>query len=143
MVDFEYMKLPLSMFPQEIVHQYNLKDLVAAVGYVYMEIRKGVTGLKQSGRLASDRLTNNLSRYGYAPVPHKPSLWSHHTSDIVFSLVVDNFGIKCTQKEDADHLLNSLWEYYAIAEYWTEEKYLGLTFKWYYVNRNVSVSIPR
>ena len=34
MVDFEYMKLPLSMFPQEIIDQYNQKDLVAADGYV-------------------------------------------------------------------------------------------------------------
>ena len=34
MVDFEYMKLPLSMFPQEIFEQYNLKYLVAAGGYV-------------------------------------------------------------------------------------------------------------
>ena len=34
MVDFEYMKLPLSMFPQEIFEQYNLKYLVAADGYV-------------------------------------------------------------------------------------------------------------
>ena len=30
MLDFEYMKLPLSLFPQEIIDQYNLKDLVAA-----------------------------------------------------------------------------------------------------------------
>ena len=38
MVDFEYIKLPLSMFPQKIVVQYNLKDRIAADGYVYMEI---------------------------------------------------------------------------------------------------------
>ena len=62
MVDFEYMKLPLSMFPQEIVEQYNLKDLVAADGYVYMEIRKVMPGIKQSRRLASDQLTKNLAR---------------------------------------------------------------------------------
>ena len=86
MVDFEYMKLPLSMSPQEIVKQYNLKDRVAADGYVYMEIRKGMPGLKQAGRLASDRLTKNLARNGYAPVPHTPSLWRHYTSDFMFSL---------------------------------------------------------
>ena len=40
MVDFEYMKLPLSMLPQEIAEKYNLKDRVAADGYVYTEIRK-------------------------------------------------------------------------------------------------------
>ena len=84
MVDFEYMKLPLSMFPQEIVEQYNLKDRVAADGYVYMDTRKGIPGLKKYGRLARDRLTNNLSRNGYAPVPHTPSLWHHYTPDLVF-----------------------------------------------------------
>ena len=54
MVYFEYMKLPLSMFPQEIINQYNLKYLVAADGYVYMDIIKGIPGLKQAGRLASN-----------------------------------------------------------------------------------------
>ena len=89
MIDFEYIKLPLSMFPQEIIDHYNLKDIVAADGYVYMEIKKGILGIKQAGRLASDRLTKNLSRNGYSPVPHTPSLWRHHMSDLVFSLVVN------------------------------------------------------
>ena len=61
-LDSEYMNLPLSMFPQEIVQQYNLKDLVAADGYVYMEIRKGITGLKQARKLAINRLTKNPAR---------------------------------------------------------------------------------
>ena len=100
------------MFSQEIIDHYNLKDLVAADVYVYMEIRKGVPGLKQAGRLSRDPLTKNLASNGYAPVPHTPSLWRHHTSDPMFSLVVDNFGIKYTQKADVDHLLKSLWEDY-------------------------------
>ena len=36
MVDFEYMKLPLIMSPQEIIDQYNLKDLVSTDGYIYI-----------------------------------------------------------------------------------------------------------
>ena len=99
-------------------------------------------GLKQAGRLASDRLTKNLARDGYVPVPHAPSLWRHHTSDLVFSLVVDDFGIKYTRKADSDHLLKSLQEDYNITKDWTGEKYLGLTLKWDYVNRNVRVSMP-
>ena len=129
MVDFEYMKVPLSMFSQEIIDQYNLKDLVSADGYVYMEIIKGIPGLKQAGRLASDRLTNNLARNGYVLVPHTPSLWRHHMSDLVVSLVVDNFEIKYKQKADADHLLKSLRENYNITKDWTEKKYFGLTLK--------------
>ena len=46
MVDFEYMKLHLIIYPQEIVQDYNLQGLVAADGYIYMEIRKGMPGLK-------------------------------------------------------------------------------------------------
>ena len=142
MVDFEYMKLPLSMSPQEIVEPYNLKDRVAADGYVYMEIRKGISGLNQDGRLASDRLTKNLARNGYAPVPHTPSLWRHHTSDLVFSLIVNDFGIKYTRKAGTNHQLKSLREDYEITEDWTGDKYLGLALNWDNVNRNVSVSMP-
>ena len=61
-----------------------------------MEIRKVIPGLKQARRLASDQLTKNLARNRYAPVPHTPSLWRHHTSYLVFSLVIDDFGIKYT-----------------------------------------------
>jgi hypothetical protein len=40
---FEYLKMMLSRFPEEIVHKYNLNAL--AVGcWVYVEIRKGMYG---------------------------------------------------------------------------------------------------
>jgi hypothetical protein len=49
---YKYMKLPLKLIPQEVIDQYNLLDLVS-VGYVYIEIRKGMPGLKQAGRIAN------------------------------------------------------------------------------------------
>jgi hypothetical protein len=49
---FEYMKMLLSRFPEEIVQKYNLNTL-AVDGWVYIEIRKGVYGLKQAGLLAN------------------------------------------------------------------------------------------
>ena len=107
-----------------------------------METRKGMPGLNQARRLASDRLTKNLARDGYAPVTHTPYLWRHHTSDLVFSLVVNKFGIKYTREAGDDHLLKSLREDYDITEDWTEEKYLGLTLKWDYVSSNMIVSMP-
>ena len=130
MVHFKYRKTPLSTFPQEIVQQYNLKDIFSAYSYVYMEIRKGIPGLKQAGRLARDRLPKNLTRNGYVPVKHTPSLWHNHMNELLFSLVVNYFGIKCTCKEDADHILKFLQEDYKITEDWTGDKYLGLTLKW-------------
>jgi hypothetical protein len=52
---FEYMKMLLSRFPEEIIQKYNLKAL-AVNGWVYIEIRKGMYGLKQAGLLANKLL---------------------------------------------------------------------------------------
>jgi hypothetical protein len=45
---FEYMKMPLSHFLEEIIQKYNLNTL-AVDGWVYIEIRKGMYRLKQAG----------------------------------------------------------------------------------------------
>jgi hypothetical protein len=49
---FEYMKMLLSRFPEEIIQKYNLNALDIN-GWVYIEIRKGMYGLKQAGLLAN------------------------------------------------------------------------------------------
>jgi hypothetical protein len=49
---FEYMKILLSRFPEEIIQKYNLNAL-SVDGWVYIEIVKGVYGLKQAGPLAN------------------------------------------------------------------------------------------
>jgi hypothetical protein len=52
---FEHMKMLLSRFPEEIVNKYNLNAL-AVDGWVYIEIRKAMYGLKQAGLLANQLL---------------------------------------------------------------------------------------
>jgi hypothetical protein len=49
---FGYMKMLLSRFPEEIIQKYNLNAL-AVDGWVYIEILKGMYGLKQAGLLAN------------------------------------------------------------------------------------------
>jgi hypothetical protein len=49
---YEYMKMLLSRFPEEIIQKYSLNAL-AVDGWVYIEIRKGMYGLKQAGLLAN------------------------------------------------------------------------------------------
>ena len=70
---YEYMKIRYDEILQEIVNAHNL-DAIAHNGYIYMEIRKGMPGLKQVGRIANERLVNHLDKYGYAPVRHTSSL---------------------------------------------------------------------
>jgi hypothetical protein len=49
---FEYMKMLLSRFLEEIIQKYNL-NAVAVDSWVHIEIRKGMYGLKQAGLLAN------------------------------------------------------------------------------------------
>lgn len=69
-------------------------------------------------------------------------MWTHTNCPILFSLVVDNFGIKTVGKQHANHLLAALCDLYAITINWTGSKYLGLTLKWDYINRTCNVSMP-
>jgi hypothetical protein len=45
-------------------------------------------------------------------------------------LVVDNFAVKYTRREDAEHLMAVLKKDYTATEDWTGTKYLGLTVEW-------------
>jgi hypothetical protein len=73
-----------------------------------MEIRKGMPGLKQAGKIDNEHISKYLAQYGYAPAKRTPTLWTHHTRPITFTLVVDNFGIKYVRKQHADHLINAV-----------------------------------
>jgi hypothetical protein len=103
---FEYIKMLLSRFPEEIVQRYNLNAL-AVDGWVYIEIRKGMYGLKQAGLLANQLLQTRLAPFGYYSERHTPGLWLHKTQPIYFSLVVDDFAVKYVAKHHADHLRNA------------------------------------
>jgi hypothetical protein len=71
---YEYMRLPFSIIPDEIITKYNFQAISVA-GWVYLEIRKGVYGVKQAGLLANQLLQQRLAHYGYYPASHTPGLW--------------------------------------------------------------------
>ena len=87
------------MILDEIIEQYNLRSLVCPNGWIYMEIRKGIPGFKQTDRIANDRLKIHLAQFRYAPVLLTPALWKHATRDITFSIVVNDFSIKYAGKK--------------------------------------------
>jgi hypothetical protein len=141
MSHYEYMKIPVWAIPECIMEQYNLAPLIHN-GHVMVEIRKGMYGLPQAGLIAYERLVKHLATYGYCPARHTDGLWTHKTRPILFSLVVDDFGVKTVGKEHADHLLAALRDLYSVTVDWTGGKYLGLTLKWDYAARTCDVSMP-
>ena len=71
-------------------------------------------GLKQAAVLAYNQLKEKLLPKGYSLVKGTVGLWRHATRKTKFCLCVDDFGVKYYNKEDADHLLNSLRKNYKI-----------------------------
>ena len=141
MTSYEYVRIALSLIPQEIIDQYDLMRKQVD-GWVYMEVRKGMPGLKQAGRIAHDRLIKHLAQYGYAPCRNTPALWKHVTKPISFTLVVDDFGVKYIKKLHLQHLIDALRHQYTITVDMKGENYLGLTLKWNYDQRWVDISMP-
>jgi hypothetical protein len=115
---FEYMKMLLSRFPEEIIQKYNLKA-PAVDGWVYIEILKGMYGLKQAGLLANQLLQTRLAPFRYYPARHTPGLWLHKTRPISFTLVVDDFTVKYVGKQHAEHLRHALLRTYELTTDWT------------------------
>jgi hypothetical protein len=129
---FEYMRLPLSIIPDEIIAKYNL---------VYIEIRKGMYSLKQAGFLANQILQQRLEPFGYYPVWHTPGLWLHKIRPIAFTLVVDDLALEYVGKENAHHLRNALLRSYEITTDWGRTVYSG-TLKWDYQKCTCDFSMP-
>ncbi len=104
---FEYMKMPLSIFPSWTRKQYNL-DKLAKNGFVYLEMRRTVWGLPQAGILASKLLPKQIRPHGYYKCKHTPGLWGHLTHPISFTLVVNDFRVKYVGRKHVNHLINHL-----------------------------------
>ena len=138
---YEYMKIPLDLFPVWTREQYHL-DKHARDGWVYIEMRRAVWGLPQAGILANKRLRRKLAPFGYHECANTPGLWRHESRPITFTLVVDDFGVKFINKSDADHLITSIKTTYSLTEDWTGNLYCGISLRWDYVGRTVDISMP-
>jgi hypothetical protein len=138
---YEYMRMLLSRFLEDIINKYNLTAL-AVDGWVYIEIRKGVDGLKQAGLLANQLLQKLLSPFGYYPARHTPGMWLHKTRTIDFSLIVGDFAVKCVGKQHADHLRDALLRSYELTTDWKWKVYSGMSLKWDYKNRTCDIAMP-
>ena len=74
---YEYIKLKLSALLAEIIKEYNLLHIATPDGSVYVEVRKGMYGLPQAGKLANELLEKRLNKHGYHQHKVVSGLWKH------------------------------------------------------------------
>jgi hypothetical protein len=60
----------------------------------------------------------------------------------MFTLVVDDFGIRYTKKKDVDDLIAIINKEYKCSQDWSGARYIGLTLQWNYDKHYVDLSMP-
>ena len=140
MKTYRYIKIPIHFFMDEILQECNINKIVHK-GYVYVDIRKCIYGLKEASILAYTALVNQLEPFGYYPVWYTPGLWRYKTTNMLFTSAVDDFGIKFYKKFHAKHLFKALCMKYEISVDWTGNHYYGLTIHWHYDKAYVDISM--
>jgi hypothetical protein len=141
MARYEYMRIPMKLIPDKIVQAYQLQPMVYKE-HIYMEIQRGMYGLLQAGILANQLLRTQLEPHGYEQCRHTPGLWKHKWRPVMFSLVVDYFGIKYVGKEHADHLMQAIKQNYKFSKDWAGQLYCGISINLDYQNGIVDLSMP-
>jgi hypothetical protein len=137
----EYMCMKIKDLPEEFVTMYKLDNKTTSNGYVYIKIQKGIYGLPQVGILAQEFLEENLNKHGYHQSPITPGLWQHDYWPILFTLCVDNFGIKYVGREHAKHLASIRSKHYKCLHNWDGQRYLSMNINWDYMGQAVHVSM--
>ena len=87
---YEYLRLKLRNFPDDVIKEYNLKEKTTRDGFVYVEVKKGMYRLPQAGVLEQILLEERLQKNGYEQSKLTPGFWKHRGRPICFTLVVDN-----------------------------------------------------
>lgn len=105
--NYQYLCFHISIIPQEIIDEYNPSTIMED-RWCYAEIRKAMYGLKEAGYLYNVKLKQILAKEGYVPSKFTSGLFTHNTRDISFSLVVDDFRVKYTNKADTKYLTKNI-----------------------------------
>eukprot|EP00804_Cyclotella_cryptica_P021019 CCRYP_019784-RB/>CCRYP_019784-RB protein AED:0.37 eAED:0.23 QI:0/-1/0/1/-1/0/1/0/169 len=111
----EFVRIRLDDIPEEFINEYNLTHHVRD-GWVYFKIVKGVYGLPQSGILANQLLKKRLNTAGYYQLDNTPGLWRHNWRPVMFTLIVDDFGIEYVGKHHAHHLRDVIKQHYGLTK---------------------------
>jgi hypothetical protein len=141
--DPEYMRIHRRQLTASTIQLYNLEDKFDDQQYVYMRLDNCLYGLPQAGKLSYQKLKILLSTHGYNETT-TTCLFKHETLNIMFVLVVDDFGIKYKSVEDVYHLISTLSTIYDMTIDWTGSKFLGMNieFEGELSERKVSLSMP-
>eukprot|EP00804_Cyclotella_cryptica_P009687 CCRYP_011212-RA/>CCRYP_011212-RA protein AED:0.35 eAED:0.22 QI:0/-1/0/1/-1/1/1/0/467 len=98
----EYVRIRIHDIPQEFIA--NMTSPTTSRWMGLLPNRKGCLWPPQSGILANKLLETQLNAAGYYQLDATPGLWRHKWRPVMFTLIVDDFGIEYIGLSHAHHL---------------------------------------
>ena len=95
-----------------------------------------------AGLLAQERLYKHLATYEFYVAKNTPGLLRHETRDLTFSLVVDDFDVCYTNKDDVQLLIDVLKTLYKITIDWSGTKYSRMKIDHDIEKESLTISMP-
>ena len=138
----EFLRMKIENFPDDVITQYKLKDIVEAKGFVIIRVEKGMYGLPYACIIEQNLLEETSETHGYTQSDQTPGFWTHAIRPISFTLIVDDFGVKYVGKEHVNHLIRVLEEFYEAEKDWKGKRYFGITLDWDYDQQKVHLLVP-
>ncbi len=111
-------------------------------GALFCSVLKTHYGLPQAGALSQERLFAHLEQHGYFQLFHAPALFRNKNGTIRFALVVDDFAVVWSSKDDMDYFLQTLRKLYTVKVDFKGQKYFGITIDIDRIQRHVTLSMP-
>ena len=75
MAKAEYTKVQYKRIPEDIRIRYKLQDKLTTDNCIYINIKKGMYGLKQAAVLSYNQLKSKLLPSGYSPIIGTVGMW--------------------------------------------------------------------
>ena len=107
-----------------------------------VKLNGACTDYQKAGKIAYNQLVRQWELHGYELCFHTSGLWRHKWPPILFSLVVNDFGVKYVRKVHAKNIVTILRKYHTLKTDWEGTLYCRITLKWDYTCHTDDLSMP-
>jgi hypothetical protein len=141
----QFIKIYIASYSLEVLSRLRLHPFVQtdkhSKKYIIFHADKTLYGVKEAGKLSNLQLVRLLLSFGFVETS-TPCLFRHPTRPITFCLVVDDFGVKHTDRHDFDYLFSCLATLYHVKAHPLASRFLGFTIHHDRQARTLSLAYP-
>ena len=125
----EFIIIHTALFSDQLLIDLKITPYVqkdkAGKDFFYARVDKIMPGFRQAGLHAHEHVTSLLLKHGYYQT--QPCMFTHNTDPTFFALVVDDYGVKYTDRIHFDRLVACLSQKYHVKAHPTASSFLGMT----------------